>query len=241
MKTLALLSVLVCPVVASAGVIYSGAALPTAEGWTYGTHAPGAVVPTPWGGAVQTVLPAGVQLDTTANQGGYAGYFKQLATGTLDRSAGFQLSFTVAVPQETNSGTTRAGFSVLVLTSDSKAIELAFNNDKIFAQNSTFATFGESVSWNPSALTAYDLEIFGDDYTLRSGGAVLLSGALRTYSPGLTPFAAIYQQQDLVFFGDDTSQASAVMQLQSVAVVPEPGVAGSLLLAAFGLRRVRAR
>lgn len=231
MKTLGLIWVLGCPGVVSAGVLYSGVGLPTSQGWTYGTHAPGALVPTPWGGAAQTELSPGVRLDTTADRGGYAGYFRQLPGGTLDRSGGFAVDFSVAVVSETNVGTPRAGFSVLVLTSDAKGIEIGFNNHQVFAQNGDFATFGESATWDPSALTAYRLVVSGEGYTLLAGGTPLLSGLLRSYTPGLSPFAAVYQQQDLLFLGDNTSQAMGIVELASVSVIPEPGVLPVLVMA----------
>ena len=108
--------------------LFDGAAgtLPQAQPWlTYiGTAAP-------------TIAPDGVALDTRATVDTLAGIFnhqllalpktwliKNPAFPRLDPAEGFTLSFWLALPDETHLNSNRAGFSVIVIGSDRRGIEL---------------------------------------------------------------------------------------------------------------------
>jgi hypothetical protein len=232
-RLLSVLSVLAAPVLASAATpltIYSGNVRPADEAWLYATQAPPpALPPTAWAGATEALLGggSGVRLNTLADLGGYAGYFKQLPTNTLSRSIGFQASFTLNLHSEVNTaGQPRAGLSILVLTTDPQAIELAFQKDRIFAQPAGFAAFGESASVNLDGEFTAHIRVFGGTYALHlnDSASPVLTGSLRNYSGTPTPFGFIYDNRDAIFLGDDTTRAAADFTFSRATVIPEPAI-----------------
>jgi hypothetical protein len=120
-------------------------------------------------------------LDTTAVTGDKAGYFG-LGLATLDRQAGFTLSLTVRVANESHISGNRAGFSLIALSTDKQGIELGFWQDQVWAQNVGFTRGENSAFDTSSALVRYDLVVSGSGYALSAGGEPLLNGALRDYS-----------------------------------------------------------
>lgn len=134
---------------------------------------------------------------------------------TLDRNAGFVFSFSIQVVDETrisgadknNDGKDdRAGFSVTVLGSDRKGIELGFWKDRIWAQEDgttqanpslepdtannnalTFFTQAEGVDFNTTSLVNYDLAIQANSYTLFANGNSILTGKVRDYTAFVPP------------------------------------------------------
>src|SRR5919202_1814242 len=69
---------------------------------------------------------------------------------TLDRTAGYTISFNAAIPTET-SNDNRAGFSVTAISSDGlNGLELGFKNGKIFAQSENFEE-SENINFNTVA------------------------------------------------------------------------------------------
>jgi hypothetical protein len=204
-------------------VLYDGAlgTLPDAQGFTF--LAVPSVSPTVSNGA--TIL------DTSRNT--YAGYFSRSTPQlVLDRVVGYTISFTVQVEQEDHSGSDRnndeiedrAGFSLIVLSSDKRGIELGFWKDRIWAQEggtgSTLFTQAEGAAFDTqSGRRPYTLAVQGDTYALSSNGAPILSGNLRDYTALSSP-PDPYETPNLIFLGDDTSSASAKIQLAYVAVGP---------------------
>ena len=189
-------------------------------------------------------------LDTTTTISDQAGFFSRLPGATnsfhpllqgveLERSAGYTLGFGLQVTNESHSNSNRAGFSVIVLSSDLMGIELGFWNDEIWAQSDLLSdgalfTHAESTgTFDVASLIDYSLSIFTDTYTLFAGSNAILSGALRDYSS----FGLPYSTSNFIFFGDDTSSAQATSSIsyvnltQSSAAVPEPG---SILLCLMG-------
>ncbi len=188
---------------------------------------------------------SGVTLNSTSDASIYAGYsnynftvslpsgvnktLKNSAFPIIDRNTGALLNFTSQLLSETH-GTTnlRSGFSVIILTNDLKGIEIGFqNNGTIFAQNATFtSTPLVSTNYDTSQLISYSLAILGNSFTLTgqpsSGGTVsnLLSGSLQTYDASqLQQYAKlVYTTPNLVFLGDDTSEASANINLTNVTL-----------------------
>ncbi|MBD2388714.1 PEP-CTERM sorting domain-containing protein [Cylindrospermum sp. FACHB-282] len=165
---------------------------------------------------------------------------------SLDRNAGYTLSFTVKINSQFNNGTNganRAGFSIIVLSSDKQGIELGFRDTEIFAQNnSSFNGGGEqigSLSTLLGSLTTYDLTVSGNSYTLTSGSTSLLSGSLRDYTAA-TGFAGdIYRTSNFIFLGDDTTSARANISLANVSLtvpdqVPEPTTIPGMVLLVGG-------
>ncbi len=174
----------------------------------------------------------------------------------LDRTQGYVLSFTAGVSAENHNGSDRnldgkddrAGFSVVVVGNDQKAIELDFWTNRIFAQDDgttqanpaleadggsasatrTLFTQAESVNFNTTTSTAYDLAVLGNSYTLFANGQAILSGNLRDYTafvpqnitlgPVSVKPPSPYAQKNLIFLGDNSSSASATLQLLDVAI-----------------------
>lgn len=221
---------------AQAATLYSGAGLPSAEGWVYqalvGVPTPPFV--SPWAGASQTVTSSGVRLSTLSTEAGLAGYSRQLPAGSLNRTAGFRLSFTTRLIAETHADASRAGLSVTVLTTDNRGIEFGFHPGAVFPQAVGF-TAEASANVDTSVLRTYDLDISGGAFALSTGGLPLLAGSLRQYTTA-GPFAPVYQSTDFIAISDNTSRASADFVLANVTLIPEPGLlatfapAGVLLL-----------
>jgi hypothetical protein len=226
---LALLALAVSAGPAAAGVIYDGTlgTHPSSQGWMYGTDPLVGVL------ATRSLPGGGSALATTARRSDSAGYFKvyggSAGVPSLDRSAGFSLDFTLRIDAEEHGGAAdlnhdgvadRGGYSVIVVTSDKKALELAFWSDQVWAyadqSGGTAFTHAESAALNTAQLLDYSLGVSGDHYWLRVGGSNLLSGLLRDYSF----FGFPYSTANLLFMGDDTSSASSQSFLARAAVSP---------------------
>lgn len=189
-------------------------------------------------------------LDTTAVTSDQAGFFSHLPGSTtayhpdlqgivLNRLTGFSLDFGVQLFAETHNSTDRAGFSIILLSSDLLGIELGFWANQIWAQSGppadvqlfdhaeSSATFDTT-----SSLIDYSLAFYQDTYTLYAAANPVLTGSLRDYSS----FGLPYTTANFIFFGDDTSSAEASAAIsyinlnQQPAAVPEPA---SILLCVF--------
>lgn len=189
------------------------------------------------GTATETIVPTGVTLAT--DNAAFAGYSSHTLLGlpknpafpVLNRVTGFALDFELKVNDENHVSPHRAGFSVLLLSSDSRGIELGFWEDEIWAQSaSPLFTHAESVSFNTTtAEVEYQLAIQGNAYSLFGNSSLLLSGSLRDYSAfGGPP----YTLQNFLFLGDNTSSANANVTIGNISLsaVPEPS---SLMLIAI--------
>jgi hypothetical protein len=168
----------------------------------------------------------------------------------LERQAGYNLSFTAKMDSQTNNGMNgplRAGFNLLVISSDQMGIEIGFRNPNtqnqtpdIFSQdNASFNAIGEINSDLGGILnnfTTYDLQVSGDQYRLSTGSTLLLNGNLRNYSSSVGFGSAVYRTPNFLFLGDNTTSAGGTTQLQSLNVtnVPEPlTILGSVGAIAF--------
>ncbi len=223
--------------------------VPDSKGWIYNA--------TP--DVVRNDSTEGVILNTTANpavQGGFASI-----TQTLNHTEGYVVSFTAKVLAESHNTPTanknndgkddRAGFSILVVSSDNtKAIELGFWEDRIFAQEDstsqsnpslepddapasnfrTLFTQAEFTSFNTKNEVSYDLMIKGETYTLLADGNIILSGKLRNYTAfnKLPEAENPYRRANNIFFGDNTPSAQASFQIKQVNLTANttlPGIA----------------
>jgi hypothetical protein len=219
----------------AATTLYDGGlgTTPDHQGWIYLTD--------PLSGAAASQAASGgvTTLDSIAVTAEKAGDFG-FGLATLDRSTGYTVSLTLKLDSETHTRADRAGFSLIALSSDHHGVELGFWTDQVWAQNAGF-THGESASFaTTSASVRYDLTISGSTYSLSVGGASLLNGTLRDYSASGAP----YTQNNLLFFGDDTSEAAAKAEVANVTFqpVPEPGPLALLALGtAAGWWRFRQR
>jgi hypothetical protein len=243
------LPLLVClqvPTCADVITLYDGVGLPAEQPWL--VYADDGFLSE--GTASQVVVPAGVQLRTDNRvRGGYSthsffGIRKNNAFPVLDREAGFELAFTARLFSEQHSSANRAGFSVILLGSDSRGIELGFWQDEIWAQTSAFS-HGAGYELDTTLERDYRLRILGDQYFLSEGGSPILSGQLQSYGAPAVP----YQLPNYLFLGDNTGSAGASVALGAIglttglAAVPEPGglwlIAVSSLWVATRRRRPR--
>ena len=186
-------------------------------------------------------------LDTSPRLMDYAGYFSYdpLAPTpptlplTLDRNAGFTLSFNAAIVAESHTNANRGGFSFLFVTSDkTKALELAFQAGQIFNYDSSFVP--EHIATRSTVAAAqYDVSVLGDTWQLSADGAQILSGTLVDYTsfPPIFGIFDPYEQANTIFFGDDTTSASASVSLGAITLspVPEPGTLALLAVAAAAI------
>jgi hypothetical protein len=215
---------------------------PAAQGWAIAGS----------GTAAQQSLTAGAWLlDTTGSGVVQAGAVRLLGgTAPLDAAAGYTLSFTLQVLDETHDSANRAGFSVLLGGADPRqSLELGFHEDRVFAQVRDSASADGMVA-GPTALLdttvahAYVLRVLGDGWTLSADGQALMSGTLQDYRAAGLP----YGLPNLVFVGDDTSRAAARVALGTLgwqagvaSAVPEPAAAwlaaGGAVLVGLGVRR----
>jgi hypothetical protein len=214
---------------ASAVTLYDPAAgLPGAQGWTPGFF------PVP---GSDSLVGDHLRIDTSGTS--QHGHFRT-APVALDTVAGFTLNFGLQVIAETHgAATNRAGFSLLVQGQDqAQALELSFWGDQVWAlqyqpggADGGFVRGDFATLDTQSSFRAYALTVKNDQFTLRVDGIAVLSGPMRDY-PTLAsnPATQVYASSNLVFFGDDTSQASSKVDLGSITLAPEP--APSALLAA---------
>ena len=175
-------------------------------------------------------------LDTTAaGSDTYAGWVATAAASPgfpiLDRTAGFQVNFTVQVEDETHTSDHRAGFSFIVLSKDGRGIELGFWEDQIWAQadeqTGGLFTRAEGVPFPVSSgLTEYQVTVMGDAYTLAANGETILTGPLREYS-AFSGFPDPYETPNFLFLGDNTTSAQARIRLRFVSVLGTESVAVS--------------
>jgi len=155
-------------------------------------------------------------LDTTAAPAENAGYFAQhpICLPVLDRRRGLTLNFTARLVDETHLKPNRAGFSVLLVCGDLRAIELGFWRDQVFAQSGADFQRAESAACDTAARAVdYCLRVEDEGYVLSAAGQELLRGKLRDYSAHRHP---VYRTPNLIFLGDDTTSAAAKVELGEV-------------------------
>lgn len=189
--------------------------LPDNQGWSYA-----AVVFT--GSVNKTLSENSALLDTTSSSSISAGW-SPIAAPTLDRAAGFALAFTARVNAEAHANANRAGFSVIVLGSDTNGVELGYWTTNIFAQSdSPLFTHAEDTAFvTTNGFVNYALAIFGTNYVLHANGTPILAGAVRNYTAFNGPINP-YRTPNFIFIGDDTTSASGSFQVRSVAVIKPP-------------------
>lgn len=197
-------------------------------------------------------------LNTSGNdnfQAGYSNYVGRSLLNSqfpiLDRALGYTLSFSVEILSESHSNNQRAGFSVIVVSSDvasgvQSSIEIGFQDNRVFAQNDS-PLFGSpaanTTTFDPVGVgfINYDLVVLGNSYQLLANGSSILQGNLRDYtafSGAIDP----YENPNFIFFGDNTTSAQANINFRSAslttnepATVPEPSsLLGLLELGSLG-------
>jgi hypothetical protein len=207
-------------------VLYDGAlntGTPDTQGFVYLTNPLSGVQ------ATQTFTNPVTTLDTTPQRTDYAGYFAQPTLyPPLDRARGYQVWFTAQVVAESHVSNDRAGFSLLVTSSDKRGIELGFWENEVWAQeggsSQPFTHAEGAVFTTTSGLIKYRLSVLGNTYTLAADGVTILSGQLRDYTTAPAPPLPVnpYTTPNLIFLGDDTSAAQSILKLAAVSVVDAP-------------------
>ena len=188
--------------------------LPEAQGWSYG------VIDF---GTLKTMAGNSVLLDTSVSTLTSAGW-SRIAAPPLDRSRGFTLLFTAQLNAEAHNNGNRAGFSVIVLGPDTNGIELAFWTNTIFAQSGPpgLFTHAEDVAFTTTgSFVEYALTLGATNYVLRANGTPVLSGPVRDYTSFSGPVNP-YRTPNFMFFGDDTTSASASVNVRRLALVRSP-------------------
>lgn len=197
--------------------------LPTAQGWSF------AALP---GTARQTHTGSATRLDTRLPWTEVAGYALQ-PNPPLDRHTGFNLFLRFHLLEAQSTRPERAGFSVIVLDTERRGIELGFGAGEVFAQHDQpLFTRGESADFPfLSGPVEAVLSIRGDRYTLFLHRRPALSGPLRDYT-AFQGFPDVYETPNFLFVGDNTTSAAALVDLMHVAQVRpprlEPDPAGTL-------------
>ena len=230
-----MVSVVACgsPIPAETVVLYDsqeGTALDQ-QGWAYVTR------PLLVAKAQRSFSEGSTRLDTTPLMSEWAGFLSRVPVGSirfshprmpeLDREAGFTLRFQVRVAEERHTSNDRAGFAVVVVSNDLQAVELGFWTDEVWAQSGPnrrnpgeplFTRTVELTRIDTAEMALYELRVSGDSYSLQSKGRELLGGPLRDYSAHWHP---VYSQTNTIFLGDNTSRASAVVEIARVEVATD--------------------
>lgn len=168
--------------------------------------------------------------------------FKNAAFPTLSSSDGFAIDWSMQMIAESHTSENRAGTSMILLGSDNKGIEIGFWTNQIWAQTADpLFTKGESTNFVTTASTVnYRLLITDSSYYLFANDAEILSGLTRSYAAfGSAP----YTLSNYFFIGDNTTSASATVDIGSIRLitsVPETGIT-SLIIAAAASMIVMAR
>jgi len=162
------------------------------------------------------------RLLTSADNLESAGYARQ-TPGPLNRNPGFNVALRLRLNTESHSRPDRAGFSLIVLAEDRWGIELGFWTNLVFAQSADpLFTHAEEASFNPTTqFNEFVLSLTGTNYTLFANRLPLLSGPVRDYT-AFTGFPDVYETPDFIFLGDNTTSASADVEIAEVALVLAP-------------------
>lgn len=220
---------------AASVTLYNGTGLPGAQGQLLFRAIDSSGNPV-WSG--ESAVAGGVQIDSNFGGAEYAGYsnYNPLTISfvnsplpyTLDPTTGYSIFFSAALNSTTSSSDDRAAFSVTATSVGGSSIEIAFENNLIFAQNDSF-TRGENAAFTTSTATNYELRVIGSGYQFFANSSSLLTGSLRNYV--FNPFANSppltfnpYTIDNYIFFGDNTGQEDGIYTLGEVRV--QTGVAG---------------
>jgi hypothetical protein len=246
------IAILAQPLFAAELVLFDGSlgTLPSAQGWPF-------LVDPPFGHSVtQTVNGSATTFNSASPITDRGGYFSRDPVfgllfhpdmPTIDRAAGFRVRFDVQIMAENHvtgpSGDDnadgledRSGFSVIVISQDLEGLELAFWEDRIWAQEDDalsaedLFTQAEGVAFDTTShRMRYDLEVSGNTYSLYAdqGATPILEGPLRNYtnfSGSLDP----YETASFLFLGDDTTRGESLVEWAHVSITTFEWLAGDV-------------
>lgn len=198
-------------------LLYDGTQTPDQQQWIYKSTPTAAVV---------TPTARGTILDTTADNGVYAGYFRRSPV-KLDRIKGYTVKFKVRVSSQSSASNDRAGFSIIVnsdapIGTQPYGIELGFWKNSIWAQNVGFTRGEEKSIVTSYPWRVYTLAVQGEQYQLFVNGLPkpILQGSLRQYTSFNPPAGVpnVYKISNLIFLGDDTTSAGARVTIGPIEV-----------------------
>ena len=222
--------------------LYNGSGNPEEQGYL----APGALnssgLPVDFQG---TVVTDGIEVDSNANEAEYSGYSNHVPNPSapsqlvlvnsefpnLEQDSGYSIFFTVTLDTQndfSDPADNRSAFSITVIGNQNEGIELGFDSEQIFAQDSDFNR-QETSSFTTSNPNNYELKVNSSGYQLLANGEAtpILNGSLRTYNfnpaasePPL-PFNP-YTTENFLFLGDNTGQAYGNFTLGAVSVSSVP-------------------
>ncbi len=202
------------------------------------------------GGTAEQSVVSGVGTQLLSDTPVYAGYV-WTEPEALHRTSGYRMSFQLEILSESHSNSNRAGFSLIVLSSDIRGIELGFWTDEIWAQhddNVPGELFTHGEGYTPgstfSGEVSYQLDILGNGYSLRADNQQVLSGVLRDYT-SFTGLIDPYETPNFIFLGDDTGSANAgviigQVTLETMTAMPLPAAVwlfGGALIGLLGIAR----
>ena len=184
---------------------------------------------------LQSATTGGVRVDTRSNFNHSAGYFNydfflgaflglhNPAFPNLNPADGFKLGFELQIHDEDHLTSNRAGFSDILLGMDLFGIELGFWENRVWAQSGPSFTQAEGTTGFDTTLglISYELLILNTEYFLLADGFEILTGPTRNYSPA-SPFPDPYDEPNMLFFGDNTTSASADFTLGSIRLTTGP-------------------
>jgi hypothetical protein len=236
---------------------------PANQGWTYVPKNPFLIT----GSSTQTSDAAGTTFSSISNNNIESGY--GWTATPLNASTGYNLQFNLQLLQEFRNASNdpinptdlngdgkddRSGLSIIVVsTNTTKAIELGFFGNRIWAQEGGASrpprfTQAEGAAFDTKTnVNQYDLSILGNNYFLYANGnytTPLLTGLLRDYTAEVVPINP-YRTPNTIFIGDNTTAASAQFRLNQVAysssaIVPVPFAFNPLFgFGLFGISRIR--
>ncbi|MBD2081735.1 hypothetical protein [Leptolyngbya sp. FACHB-17] len=250
-------------------VLYNGASgtPPNSQGWLYVARNPFVFPQT--ASSTQTSDASGTTFSSMTNNNIESGYGR--TDISLDSNAGYNLRFDLQLLQESRNFSAssnpadkngdgkddRAGLSILIVSTDTtKAIELGFFIDRVWAQEDGATepprfTQAEGAAFDTrTTVNQYDLSILGNTYYLYTNGnytTPLLAGRLRDYTtePDAGGIPNPYKTANTIFIGDNTTAAGGQFRLNQVAITdsgitPVPFAFNPLFgFAVFGLSRLR--
>lgn len=179
----------------------------------------------PDGASLQFENDSSVFDTTISGSDTYAGWVAGAATTDgfpiLDSTAGFRVNFALQVERESHDSAHRSGFSVIILDSNARGIEMSFWPNEIWVQHDDTTgglfTHGEGVSFATTEMLEYEVRFSGDQYALTANSQPLLAGPLRDYS-AFDRFPDPYETPNFLFLGDDTTSAETRARLRFLSV-----------------------
>lgn len=230
------------PVRALSVNLYDGSGFPEEQGYLVPAALSSSGIPVP---PQRTVVTDGIEIDSNANNAEYSGYTNHIPNPLnpselvlinsnfpdLNQNSGYSIFFTAALDianDFSDLSSDRSAFSITAMGKNNEGIELGFDNDRIFAQDSNFRS-NETVLFTTSDSNNYELKVDNSGYQLFANNQAppILEGALRTYN--FTPSASNpplpfnpYETENFLFLGDNTGQAYGNFTLGTIAVSSVP-------------------